>query len=417
MLVARGQIYWTVGQSIKHLWLAMFGKLDNESLITQFEQAFAGTISAKDSVCFPHARIGVKSILETCGFSPGDKIVLSPISIKGMLEVVLELGLEPIFCDLDLDTCNYDAEHFEEILENGPRFVLITPLFGLSSDVGAIVEKARHKSCTSIIDFSQALNAKYDGDHLWSNADYGVYSASSIKTLDTLGGGIVVSRQNHNLDALRNSRNGLPAPSRRKLIKFAVRNVIRNFFTQAILGKSIYALLAPTYLRFKPNEFFRQTGTRSSNVIIPLSNEWYYRYTSVQASLGLAKLTSVHTEDVQRIFIAKQYLKMVRNSKIQFPRSPELADSTYWQMICFTDDPAGLQRFLLMNQIDTGATSLSFLPKIYEKYCTERQIIPKQQKPNLSAAETIYKRSLFLPCYPRLNQNQLGRIIDLLNEY
>ena len=171
------------------------------------------------------------------------------------------------------------------------------------------------------------------------------------------------------------------------------------------------------YFRLRPSEFFRQTGTRPAPINFPLGDEWYSRYSSVQAVLGLAKLKNVKDEDAKRISIAKQYQKMVSNPKIRFPRSTSAAHSVYWQMICFTDDPSALQKYLFQQKIDTGATSLSLLPAVYRNYCLENHIATRQEQPDLVNAKLVYEQSLFIPCYPNLGPAQVSHIINSLNNY
>ena len=61
-------------------------------------------------------------------------------------------------------------------------------------NIKEIISISKESNLFVIEDFSQCLNGKFKAQKVGTFGDVGVYSASSIKTLDTYGGGLLVCR-------------------------------------------------------------------------------------------------------------------------------------------------------------------------------------------------------------------------------
>ena len=65
-------------------------------------------------------------------------MLMPPVTIKPILDVVLELGLVPEFVDIDLDTVCFDENELIESLKLQPRVAILTYLFGIVPNVERI---------------------------------------------------------------------------------------------------------------------------------------------------------------------------------------------------------------------------------------------------------------------------------------
>lgn len=414
--IARGNIYWSRRSSFTQVLHSVFGELDNKLVLKEFEAKFASIIGVDHCVAFPHARIALREILKALGARPGDVIVLPPITIKGILEVVLEMGLSPIFCELDIDTCSFDLKALKLVFDTHPRFVLITPLFGLPCDVVEMCRLAGEASCEVLIDFSQGLNTYVGEKQIGSFGAAAIYSSSSIKTLDTLGGGLAVYKDLKLDNKLRASASSLPEASRTKLLKVAIRNLIRNLATTGFLNEIFIRIIVPVYGRYRPQEILRQTGTRKPQLTIPLPTKWSKRYSSVQASIGLSKMKSLETEDQMRVKSATFIRQNISNDLITLPTVSNERRTSFWQLVVFVQKPEQLQKHLRKHGIDSGATSLSFLPDLISDNKNPLQSY-RIEIEQLQNARKIYFNSLFVPCYPALTEQECKRIVAALNTY
>ena len=79
-----------------------------------------------------------------------------------------------------------------------------------------------------IEDFSQCLNGKYKNKKVGGFGDVGVYSSSSLKTLDTYGGGLLVYDGKNLNKKMEEFKMSLKKTSRFNLFKKILINFTRN---------------------------------------------------------------------------------------------------------------------------------------------------------------------------------------------
>ena len=108
--------------------------LKDAEKIKQFETLFAKYIDRKYCVSFPFARTAIYYALRSQNLPKGSEVIMPPISIKGILDVVVHLGLVPRYVDLDLKNFCFDEKLSEAINEN-TRAVIITYLFGTAPNI------------------------------------------------------------------------------------------------------------------------------------------------------------------------------------------------------------------------------------------------------------------------------------------
>lgn len=229
--IPRGVIYHSLAQSVAYFIRSLWMPLDNRIKVREFEAAFASYCDRKHATAFPFARTAIYYVLRTLNLPKGSEVVMPPITIKGILDVVLELGLLPRYVELDADTMCFSLDDLRHKIGPTSRAVILTPLFGLVPDMEAMMRIFRENKLFVIEDFSQCLNGRFGGKRIGTFGDVGIYSSSSIKTLDTLGGGIAVMDDEHLYESLCDAQEGLLKPSRKFLLKKTLVNLIRNFAT------------------------------------------------------------------------------------------------------------------------------------------------------------------------------------------
>ena len=146
------------------------------------------------------------------------------ITIKAILDVVLDFKLKPVFVDSDLKTACFDLDSLRnQIIKFNPKVCLLTYLFGLMPDMDSIIHELKKSNVFIIEDFSQALNATYKGINAGSFGTVSIYSASTVKTLDTYGGGFAFTSDTKLLSSLRDHQSNLATIPRIKLIQKIVK--------------------------------------------------------------------------------------------------------------------------------------------------------------------------------------------------
>lgn len=408
--IPRGVIYHSMLQSVNYFIFAMFTTLRSIKKIREFENLFAAYCNRKYCVAFPFARTAIYFILKRLDLPKGSVIILPPITIKGILDVVVELGLIPRYVDMDPNTMCFQISDLRDKTDSAVRAAIVTPLFGLVPNMEEISSILKNNNVYIIEDFSQCLNGQFNGKRIGTFGDIGVYSSSSIKTLDTLGGGLAVCDDPLLYQYLRDSQSGLTPPSRKFLIKKAWINLIRNFATR----QPFFSFLTFPALQFmrglNSEATLKQTGNRDKNRLKQLPKLWFCQYTSLQAQIGLKTLPSVRETDLLRIRNANQIKAKAGVEK--FPSTTNLSSNVYWQLILIVANAKKAQSYFAGNGIDIATSSLELI--------SELNGYPRDEgrggnKP--AEAVKIYHNGIFIPCYSNLRLGDIERTSKTVHNF
>lgn len=397
--IPRGIIYHKVSESIHYLVDSLFMPLGRQEKIAEFEEAFAKYCERNHCVAFPFARTAIYFVLKELNLPQGSEIIMPPITIKGIVDVVVDLGLVPVYVDLDVETINFKFDDLQKKITPRARVVLVTPLFGLVPDMTAMVKLFRENGIYIIEDFSQCLNGRYDGKRIGTFGDVGIYSSSSIKTLDTLGGGMAVTDDQVLHEKLRRAQQSLYPANRKFLIQKAWVNFVRNAATSKLIFSALTFPLLQIIRKSNPELALKQTGHRNKDRLKKLPELWFCKYTSIQAQIGLSHIESVQAGDKARV----NNVKFVKANcgETRFPTTTGGSTNVYWQLILLVPDAFEAQVFFAKRGIDSATSSLELVSAL-EKY---------PNRATLPVAEKIYRDGIFIPCFPNLNQSDMERIV------
>lgn len=401
--IPRGVIYHKVVESVSYLIASFFMPLNEQSVTKKFESKFAEYCDREYCVAFPFARTAIYFTLKNLNLPSGSEVVLPPVTIKGIVDVILALDLVPVYVDWDFDTLNFQSDELHRKVTPNTKAVIITPLFGLVPDMEALVDFFRRKGIFIIEDFSQCLNGGFNGKRVGTFGDVGIYSCSSIKTLDTLGGGLAITNDAALYEALRMSQADLSPANRMFLIKKAWINLVRNVATTRWVFSLVVFPLLQIMRRFNSESTLKQTGSRNKDRLSKLPGVWFSRYSSLQAKIGLAHIDGVSASDQIRIDNAN-FLKAGCDLD-KFPKTTKSSVNVYWQLVMM-QDPKKAQEVFASYGIDTATTSLELVSAL-DNY---------PNKAKTPVAEKVYYNGIFLPCFPGLSKVDLERIVDATNQ-
>ncbi|HVZ80105.1 MAG TPA: DegT/DnrJ/EryC1/StrS family aminotransferase [bacterium] len=396
--IPRGVIYHSLSQSFRYLFLSLLAPLEEKDRVEDWERTFTGYIGRRHAVAFPFARTAIHAALKTLDLPEGSQVLMPPITIKGILDAVVDLGLVPVYADLDPATACFRREGLEEKLGPQVRVALVTPLFGLVPDLEDLCAFLKGRGLFVIEDFSQCLNGRLSERKVGTFGDLSVYSSSSIKTLDTLGGGMAVTDDDALAAKLRRAQEGLAPPSRGWLVRKAWTNLVRNLATT----QPFFSIFTFPFLRLlewkDPEAALKQTGHRAKGRLKALPDLWFRRYTSLQARIGKERLPWVEAIDRSRVAHV-DFLKR-HCPGAPFPATTPVSRNVYWQLILPVPDARAAQRALAREGIDSATSSLELISDLPDY-------------PNaapMPEAERLYHHGLFIPCFPHLTDEDMERI-------
>lgn len=401
--IPRGVIYHRLSQSFRYLLLSFFAPLEEKGIVEDWEKAFAGYIGRRHAVAFPFARTAIHAALRSLALPAGTEILMPPVTIKGILDVVVDLGLIPVYADSDPQTACFRLEGLRDRISPKVKAAIVTPLFGLVPDLDALTSLLKERDIFVIEDFSQCLNGRLGDRKVGIFGDLSVYSSSSIKTLDTLGGGMALTDDEAMAQTLRKAQAGLGPPSRPWLIQKAWTNLARNLATT----QPFFSFFTFPFLRFlewkDPEAALKQTGLRAKGRLGSLPALWFRRFTSLQARIGQERLAMVETIDRDRIAHV-DFLK-AQCPEAPFPKTTRSSRNVYWQLIVPVADAHAAQKALGAKGIDSATSSLELISAL-EAY---------PNKTPMPEAERLYHDGIFIPCFPNLTSRDMERIVEALH--
>ena len=138
----------------------------------------------------------------------GDKVIIPSFSWLSVLEVVLLLGLKPVFLDTDLKTFNLEVENLEKIIDKKTKVLISTSLFGRTVDLGEIRKICKKKNIILIEDAAQNFGSYVGKKNACNIADMTCTSFFPSKNLGCFGdGGAIFTNKKKYYDKLIKLRN------------------------------------------------------------------------------------------------------------------------------------------------------------------------------------------------------------------
>ena len=136
----------------------------------------------------------------------GTKVLMPIAGFPTTLNPTLQVGFEPVFVDIELDTLNLDLDQVEQALTAHPDIKVITfaHVLGNCPDMNRLMDIVRRHNLILLEDCCDALGSTYDGKPLGS---FGLMSSCSFYPAHhmTMGEGGYVATDDANTDVILRS--------------------------------------------------------------------------------------------------------------------------------------------------------------------------------------------------------------------
>jgi len=400
-IIPRGRVYHSLSKDILDMFRALFSKRDLQK-VSHFEKTIAEYMKSNHCIAFSFARTAFYFSLKAVNIPENSEIIMPPITIKPFLDVVLCLKLKPVFVDLDPDTLCYDCNQLEKAITKNTKAINITYLYGITPDMDPIINIAKKYNLFIVEDFSHNINAEYKGKKLGTFGDVGIYSASSTKTFDIHGAGLLITENNDIANSLRKYQNELEFPPRIILLQKIITNFIRNIATK----RSVFSLLTFPFIKLlkmiSSEEVIKFTGTRPTEPIEEIPKSWLYTFDPLQAEFGFRELSTLEKNDAHRINNVHKIKKILKDAgkEMVYPMERKDSKCVFWQFSIYFNNALKTQDKLHKNNVDSATTSLmliSTLPYLQHQY-------------KMPVAENIHNNLLIVPAFPGLTKNDINLI-------
>ena len=135
------------------------------------------------------------------------EVITTPFTFAATPHVLRWNNIAPIFCDVDAETMNLDAEKIESKITPQTTAILPVHVFGTPCDVEKIQEVADRYGLRVIYDAAHAFGVEIGGRGIGNFGDISMFSFHATKLYHTVEGGALVMKNEHvkqRIDLLKN---------------------------------------------------------------------------------------------------------------------------------------------------------------------------------------------------------------------
>ena len=178
-------------------------------VVEAFEKAVAERVGVRHAVGCANGTDAIRLVLNALELNPGDEVIVPAFTFFGTAGAVWNAGLRPVFCDVDPETFNLNADTVRACWSDRTRVIVSVHLFGQMAPMAELLELARERSARVIEDAAQALGARQHmpGGGISSAGAAGTAGTVSFFPTKNLGGfgdgGLIVTDEDELARRLR----------------------------------------------------------------------------------------------------------------------------------------------------------------------------------------------------------------------
>lgn len=332
----------------------------------------------------------------------GTKVITPIAGFPTTINPILQVGFQPVFVDIELDTLNIDLDALEQACIDNPdaRIVTFAHVLGNPPNMDKLMDIVNRYSLVLIEDCCDALGSTYDGKILGSFGKMASCSFYPAHHITTGEGGFVA------MDDMETER------------------IVRSFRDW---GRGCFCV-------GKQNQIeCGMCGTRFSNWLPSLPDDTFdhkYVYeeigynlkpTELQAAIGFVQMQKLEEIGMKRRYNHARIVEIFKpySKYFHLPFATDKADPDWFAVAITVKDDSGFQRadfvqFLEARKIQTRpyfAGNIMLQPA-YEGIMDTKEVIEK-----FPVARKVTTDTFFLGCSPVITDEQIDYIQEIVTEF
>jgi dTDP-4-amino-4,6-dideoxygalactose transaminase len=340
------------------------GRLSLGPWIERFEEEIAERVGAPFAAAVSSGTAGLHLLCKIAGLGPGDEVITSPLSFVASANCFILEGATPVFVDVDPVTLNLDSAAVEAAVTERTRAIVGVDMFGYPCELDELQAIAGGHALTFIEDACESLGAEYRGRPLGAHGSSAVFAFYPNKQMATGEGGVVVTHSEEEWQVLRSLRNQ---------------------------GRSY------------------DGGGWFHHVRLGMN----YRWTDVQAAIGLAQLEKLDRILELREAAARRYGELL--NEVDGVEAPWRGDANHrrsWFVYVVKLDPDRDRAAVMDSLRAEGIGSAEYVPCIHlQPYMRERFGFAEGLCP---VAEDTASRTVALPFFSQIDPDDQTRVVEAL---
>jgi len=330
--------------------------------VKEFERKFAKRLNRKFAISVSNGTAALQLAFESLNIKKEEEVILPSFTIISCILPIIRCGAIPILIDSDPITWNMDVKKIEDKITSKTRAIVAPHIYGLPIDMDPLLKIAKKYKLKVIEDAAEVLGLKYKNKECGSFGDVSTFSFYANKHITTGEGGMIVTNNKEIYERCKSLRNICFDEKRR--------------FVHYELG-------------------------------------WNYRFTNLQAAVGLAQLEKLNHVIVKKRKIGKIYNKELSNIEMFYTPldEQEYAKNIYWVygLVLKRNSNISLSTFMkkLMNE---GVETRNFFWPLHQQPILKKMGFFKKIK--LPVAEYLGRNGLYLPTGLSLTTSQQKFVIN-----
>ena len=184
-------------------------------MVRELEERWKDIFKCQYAVSLNSNTSGLIAALGAIGLSPGDEVIVPPMTMSATVVTPLIYGGIPVFVDIDKDYYCLDVQKVKNAINEKTRAIVAVNLFGHPANLKELRRVADENNIFLIEDAAQCPLATEYGEYAGTIGHIGVYSLNYHKHIHTGEGGICCTDDDElalKMQAIRNHGENIVGP-------------------------------------------------------------------------------------------------------------------------------------------------------------------------------------------------------------
>jgi dTDP-4-amino-4,6-dideoxygalactose transaminase len=345
--------------------------LTTGATVSRFENAFSKYLSSEHGVGITSCTAALHLSLLAWGIGSGDEVITTPMSFCATSNAILHAGAVPVFVDVEQETGNINADLIESAITAKTKAILPVHLYGQMCDMRKINEIAQKHKLIVIEDAAHCIEGRRDGIKPGQLGHAACFSFYATKNITSGEGGAIVTNDLEKADLLRMLRS-----------------------------HGIDKSAADRYTK------------RYQHWDMPLLG-WKYNMDNIQASLLIGQL-----ERIEELWARRDYLWLLYEEQLKTIKGVEILDTApnskhARHLLTILVDSDKRDTILWALQERGVGVAVNYRPIHLLQYYRKTFGYKDGLFP---IAENIGKRTVSLPLYPKLKEEEIVHAMEVVRE-
>lgn len=329
--------------------------------VKEFEAKMSASVGRKYGISVCNGTAALEVAVQALRISEGDEVIMPTFTIISCAMAVTKQGGVPVFVDSDPNTWNMRVDQIESKITSKTKAIMVVHIYGLPVDMTPVLAIAKKYDLKVIEDAAEMHGQTYDGKPCGSFGDISIFSFYPNKHITTGEGGMVLTDDEDLAERCRS---------------------LRNLCFQR----------DPRYVHEEISD--------------------NYRFTNLQAAVGLAQLERLDEFVAKKRKMGKLYTEMLSDVKgIQLPQEKDdHADNIYWVYgIVLGDEIKIDNRTIVKKLAEQGVGCRTFFWNMHEQpVYTDKGLFKGEHYP---AAERLARKGFYIPSGLAITEDQMDAVV------